>query len=449
MQIQNDQIVGQSRTPAYNLKAVVQETGLKADTLRAWERRYGIPSPQRTEGGHRLYSQYDIEMVKWLIARQEEGMSISRAVALWQGLAQEGKNPVARPPQAPVSVTTTLATPFEPVAHEKADNLDTMRQAWIQACVAFDEQQATQILSASFALYTVERVCIELLLKAMAQIGEGWYRGELTAQQEHFASALANRRLDALLTSTAPPTRRERVLVACPPEEEHTLVPLVISLLLRRRGLDVVYLGANVPVFSFEDTIASALPNLVILTAQRLHTAASLLEIAQLLALKKIPLAFGGRIFAILPALQNRIPGHYLGQDLAQVTGAVETLISARVDSPVVQEVSADYLAAAQHFGQRKAFIAAEVWRMASRYKIVQSHLHQANQSLSQGISAALILGDMAYMGADISWVEELLYNHNVPTEQLEIYLRIYADAANQHLDSPGEPVKQWLASLI
>jgi DNA-binding transcriptional MerR regulator len=50
-----------NQTPTYNLKAVVQETGLKPDTLRAWERRYGQPQPQRTLGGHRLYSQQDIE----------------------------------------------------------------------------------------------------------------------------------------------------------------------------------------------------------------------------------------------------------------------------------------------------------------------------------------------------------------------------------------------------
>jgi DNA-binding transcriptional MerR regulator len=71
-------------TPTFNLKAVIQETGLKPDTLRAWERRYGLPSPKRTPGGHRLYSGRDIDMLKWLIARQEEGLSISRAVELWR-----------------------------------------------------------------------------------------------------------------------------------------------------------------------------------------------------------------------------------------------------------------------------------------------------------------------------------------------------------------------------
>lgn len=79
--------------PTYNLKAVVQETGLKPDTLRAWERRYGMPDPDRTGGGHRLYSQRDINTLKWLLARQREGMSISRAVSLWRNLQEEGRDP--------------------------------------------------------------------------------------------------------------------------------------------------------------------------------------------------------------------------------------------------------------------------------------------------------------------------------------------------------------------
>ena len=62
---------------------MLKETGIAADTLRAWERRYGLPKPERTSGGHRLYSQYDIQTIKWLMARQAEGLSISRAVEAW------------------------------------------------------------------------------------------------------------------------------------------------------------------------------------------------------------------------------------------------------------------------------------------------------------------------------------------------------------------------------
>ena len=64
----------------FNLKAVVRQTGIKPDTLRAWQRRYGLPSPRRSAGGHRLYSQRDIDTIQWLAARQQEGLSIKRAV---------------------------------------------------------------------------------------------------------------------------------------------------------------------------------------------------------------------------------------------------------------------------------------------------------------------------------------------------------------------------------
>src|SRR5512136_1749725 len=80
--------------PTFNLKAVVRETGLKPDTIRAWERRYGVPKPRRTSGGHRLYSQRDIDLLKWMNARQHEGMSISRIVDLWKSLEAEGKDPL-------------------------------------------------------------------------------------------------------------------------------------------------------------------------------------------------------------------------------------------------------------------------------------------------------------------------------------------------------------------
>ncbi len=77
-----------STLPIFNLKAVVKETGIKPDTLRAWERRYGMPAPQRTTGGHRLYSQRDVDLLHWLLARQAEGMSISRAVEMWENREQ-------------------------------------------------------------------------------------------------------------------------------------------------------------------------------------------------------------------------------------------------------------------------------------------------------------------------------------------------------------------------
>ena len=68
--------------PIYNIKAVVEATGLPAATLRAWERRYGALMPSRTESGYRLYSESDIATLRWLKARIGEGLSISQALTL-------------------------------------------------------------------------------------------------------------------------------------------------------------------------------------------------------------------------------------------------------------------------------------------------------------------------------------------------------------------------------
>src|SRR4249919_2127479 len=83
-----------STAPVFNTKAVARETGVPADTFRAWERRYGIPRPQRTPGGHRLYSERDIRIIRWLRDRTDEGVNISHAVMLLS-------NTLDTPPPAP------------------------------------------------------------------------------------------------------------------------------------------------------------------------------------------------------------------------------------------------------------------------------------------------------------------------------------------------------------
>src|SRR5207237_5339118 len=69
--------------PLFNTKAVVQQTGIAAPTLRAWERRYTILSPERAQNDYRLYSERDIAILRWLKERVDAGMSISQAIALF------------------------------------------------------------------------------------------------------------------------------------------------------------------------------------------------------------------------------------------------------------------------------------------------------------------------------------------------------------------------------
>jgi DNA-binding transcriptional MerR regulator len=429
--------------PLFNLKAVVQRTGLKPDTLRAWERRYNLPTPRRSSGGHRLYSQRDVDTIQWLVARQGEGLSISRAVELWRQIESQDRDPLAAP-------TPTARAPFPPpLPGFGGETLDKLREGWMDACLAFDEARAEQTLTQAFALYAPETVATELLQRAMSDIGKGWYEGSVTVQQEHFCSALAVRRLEALVMAAPPPARPGRILAACPPQESHVFGLLLLTFLLRRRGWEVVYLGANVPAERLETTVAAINPQLVILAAQQLHSAATLLELARLLKPSGTPLAYGGLIFNLLPALRDRIAGHFLGERLDLAPQTVETLLTApRPPGPVVP-VAERYTQARDHFRQRESLIQAGLVQARTPVGVEPQHLALAHRELALNISAALALGDVEFVGTDLDWLKGLLGNRGQLPGLLRDYLVTYHQAAREHLDERGEPIVAWLDSVI
>lgn len=432
-----------SKAPAYNLKVVIRETGLKPDTLRAWERRYGLPSPQRTGGGHRLYSQYDIEMIKWLIERQNEGLRINRAVQLWRSFEEQEQDPLQVMPVVEESVQPV------PGLVISGKTLDDIRENWVAACLSFDEVKAENILAQAFARYPMETVCLEVLRQGLSEIGGLWYSGGSTVQQEHFASALAIRRLNALLAAAAHPTRRGKLITACPPEEDHVFPVLLTTLFLRQRGWDVVYLGSNVPINKLNLTIQSSSPDLIISSAQQLITAANLFEMAKYLQSEKVPLAFGGLIFNLLPDLRNRIPGHFLGESLDGIVQSVEQLMANLPEVAEVDLVTDEYKQAAAHFKEFQPIIAAYMWEQFQRDGMEDYHLEIANEFLGQDIQAGLILGDMKLLEHEIDWLAKLLQTHHISRELLPKYLTLYKQAIEANLDQRGQPVVDWLNSVL
>jgi DNA-binding transcriptional MerR regulator len=430
-----------STTPAFNLKAVVAETGIKADTLRAWERRYGLPQPQRSKGKHRLYSQYDLEIIKWLIARQGEGMSISRAVNLWRQMEEEGESPLLA--YGAEKVEGTAVVPLT------GNRIEELRQSWIDACHQFNETAAEQVLAQAFAIYPPETVCLQVLMQGLATIGSQWYADEATVQQEHFASALAMRRLHTLLAAAPPPTRRERIIVACPPQEDHAFAPLLLTLMLRYRGWDVIYLGTNVPRERLETTLDAIRPQLIVLTAQQLHTAASLASIANFLQEQKIQIGFGGLIFNLIPPLHTHIAGHFLGERLEDTPHLIEDLIRFEPPAQNVPPVAESYRVASSQFRQQQSQIEAHVWQEFQQAEIPYAHIVNANRYIARNIIAALSLGDMDYIGRELDWIKQLLANYQWSSGTLQHYLSAYHEASDLYLNGRGQPVVEWLAQVI
>ena len=430
-----------SKNPAYNLKAVLQETNIAADTLRAWERRYGVPMPQRTAGGHRLYSQYDIETIKWLLARQAEGLSISRAVDSWNEKIASGTDPLAG-----VIPSTFFAVQATPAIYISPDtNLDSLRTQWVEACLKFNEANAEQVLNQAFSIFPVEAVCMEVLQKGMAEIGGLWYENNASVQQEHFASGLAMRRLDSLLSASPAPSRNQTVLVGCPPNEWHTFTPLLLAFLLRRRGLNVIYLGANIPSDRFEETISTIRANLVVLVSQTLASAAELQLTAITLSTLRIPVSFGGRIFNLRPNIVDYVPGFYLGHSIDASIEEVERLLRGKGKTHTLKTTPQEYADTHQAFISKRTHIESTIKQLAQPFSISPEGLNTGIQFLGDNIAAALQLGDMEHITDEIEWLKVLLQTHQRPAQELVHFMNTYSAAIDIHINGQGELIKTWL----
>ncbi len=424
-----------STTPTYNLKAVIKETGIAADTLRAWERRYGLPMPDRTPGGHRLYSQRDIEIIKWLMEKQGEGLSISNAVDLWNELTASGRDPLPAPSQQLVTLSSA--------------NLDIIRKSWLDACLVFDENNAEQVLNQAFATHPLETVCVEVLQRGLNEIGEMWYQAKATVQQEHFTSALAQRRLDALISAAPPPTRPYSILIGCTPGEQHVFVPLLLTLLLRRRGLKVVYLGANVPIQRFNETLQTVKPHLVILSAQQLQTAYDLRETAAYLNANGGRVSFGGRIFNLIPELRKRIPAHFLGETIQEAIQSVETLLTSDIQLEGIEPIYEGDKQLSLSFNHNRPMIDMYALTETNNIGIPIEFSTIAIQQLGNNLQSALSLGNIEALGKEMDWIEGLLREHNQDGESLYNFLRAYAKSVDSAMGDIGQPISEWIGSQI
>lgn len=299
--------------PVYNIKAVVEATGLPAATLRAWERRYGALAPQRSGSGYRLYSAQDITVLRWLKARVEAGMSISQAIALL-GHQRRGE---------PAAVVTERRQQVRPGS-------GAAQSALLDAFTEFDEGRADAALEEAFALYGVETVFERIIAPAMAQIGALWHTGGASTAVEHFTSNYVRRKMEAMISASPKNSAGPLVVMGCAPEDWHELGLLLLYLLLRRRGLHTIYLGQNVPPEQFLEEMERLRPALVIISAATPHTVPGLIALAEAVQTMVPPrpvFAYGGQVFNAQPELRHVVPGVFLGESTRAAAEYVAALV--------------------------------------------------------------------------------------------------------------------------
>jgi len=216
-----------------------RRVGVQVESLRAWERRYGLVSPSRTQGGFRLYGEDDVSRVLAMRANLERGLSAAEAARL--ALAEEVGEPATSP--SPV--------------------VDASELVW--ALDRFDEVGAQHALDRLLTTLTLDVVLRDVLMPYLRELGERWGRGEVSIAQEHFASNILRGRLAALARAwdrgTGP-----RALLACVEGERHDLPLVGFGLALRGHGWRIGYLGADTPVPSVVDAARKLGPDAVVIS---------------------------------------------------------------------------------------------------------------------------------------------------------------------------------------
>ncbi len=316
------QLEDYSDEPIYNMKAVEQQTGISAATLRAWERRYMLVEPKRTASGYRLYSDRDIALLRWVRQQMNDGMTISRVVALLDSARHSGELIYIDPQDPPAQPTRDAPLPPSDFV-----------QPLVQALVSLDNDRADEVIEQAFVLYTMSTVYVELITPTLIEIGEMWHRGEISISIEHYATTYLRGRLLGLLQAYPHRHDMPMIMVGCAPGERHEIGALIFAVMLRQQGFNAVYLGQDVPV---EDIVQTALQERAAMICLSANTAASALALRQVQALlaeggKPNPLLFGygGRAFDTDPNLREQVAGYYLGSDPRDSLNLITNLLRA------------------------------------------------------------------------------------------------------------------------
>ncbi|MCR2804279.1 MerR family transcriptional regulator [Paenibacillus soyae] len=214
------------------MKKASEMLGIPAVTLRAWETRYGVVDPSRTEGGHRLYSEADIRLLRALKERLDSGLKIGDAVRMMK---------MEAPAQAKSSHAGDVGKPHLGTPEEIADRL-------YEKLIALQWNFAHETIDSLLVMYHYEHVFHHVFIPILFRLGEEWEAGSITVAQEHFASQLLLQRIMQFFRMLPVDPRLPRAIALCPEGELHHIGLLLFALFLRKKGMDVIYLGAHTPL---------------------------------------------------------------------------------------------------------------------------------------------------------------------------------------------------------
>lgn len=289
------------------IRTVANLTGVNPVTLRAWERRYNMVTPQRTPKGHRLYTEDDVERIKEVLNLLDQGISISQVKPLLEQPAGQQQ-------------AAALA--------ETGDVWKDYQQKMVHAVETFDEHVLDSTYNDALSLYPVDVVNQRLVSPLLRIIGEHWKERETGIAEEHFFSVYLRNKLGARIHHLNQRSNGQLLLLACLPGEYHEIGLLLFALATVNFGYRVLILGPNTPLEQLPKVLQHRPCEGIVLSGSA-RPARGLFEseLPELMQKVSVPVFIGGRTAARHPQKIEDAGAIYLGESISDALKLMSQLL--------------------------------------------------------------------------------------------------------------------------
>jgi MerR family transcriptional regulator, light-induced transcriptional regulator len=263
----------------HRIHRVAKLTGLSKDVIRVWERRFGLLKPTRGANRYRNYSDEDVALLRFLKEQLDAGGSIGE-------LSKLGRDELLGRARASAPQVSFVDNTFSRLLRELLSTLNPFNR------VTFEKR-----LNGAVAVVPFEEALHGILLPLQEQVGQLWHDGHLNVAIEHYVTKQIQQKIFSAMNQLPVAEFGTKVVVACPPGEEHDIAALAVAYRCRVRGCRVYYLGANVPIASLTNLCKQVEPDLTIISFPLAISEANAKELLQALAHEVnpvSPLAVGG-----------------------------------------------------------------------------------------------------------------------------------------------------------
>ena len=227
---------------SFTIKDIENLSGIKAHTIRIWEQRYNFLKPKRTDTNIRYYSNDELKTVLNIALLNKYGFKISHIDRMNEKEIRD----------------RILGLDDSRAQQERIIN------SLLQEMIDLDMERFEKILNEHIAAKGIERTVVQIIFPFLEKIGILWLTGRINPAQEHLVTNIIRQKLIVAIESTVSHIEMGKTFLLFLPEGEyHELGLLFMYYLLRSRGAQTIYLGANVPLKDVEQVIHLKKPDII------------------------------------------------------------------------------------------------------------------------------------------------------------------------------------------